>query len=123
MMKRLIGALTVLSVALVGAVHAQDAAKLKVGDAAPDFTIPEGVAIPMVPTQIVDSAFKANELNATAADVPVTGGGSRPRLFPGNPVSASKICTSLLPVLKSFCNTKATVHYVGVVLQRFGYDA
>jgi NAD(P)H-dependent FMN reductase len=29
--------------------------------------IPEGVAIPMVPAQIVDPAFKANELNATAA--------------------------------------------------------
>jgi NAD(P)H-dependent FMN reductase len=29
--------------------------------------IPEGVAIPMVPAQIVDSAFKANDLNVTAA--------------------------------------------------------
>jgi len=45
MFRKLLGALTIAGMVLAGgAVRAQDAAKLKVGDAAPDFAIPAGVA-------------------------------------------------------------------------------
>ena len=69
MFTRSIGFVTVLAMALAAPVFAQD---LKVGDAAPDFTIPEQKAITGAPKKLSDLKGKKNALVAfyPKADTP-----------------------------------------------------